>query len=71
MSYNQFSPYHAAARRGAVQGCNNDKKRALAREGVEDFDNTPWFFLTFAVFVALAMSDCIKALPTDVPNLKS
>ena len=42
----------------------------MAREGAEDFDNTPWLFLTFAVLVALDISDCISALPTDVPNLK-
>ena len=53
-----------------MHGCNNDKNRALAREGAEDFDNTPWVFLTFAVLVALEISDCISALPTDVPNLK-
>ena len=53
-----------------MHGCNNDKNRALAREGAEDFDNTPWLFLTFAVLVALEISDCISALPTDVPNLK-
>ena len=53
-----------------MHGCNNDKNRALAREGAEDLDNTPWLFLTFAVLVALEISDCISALPTDVPNLK-
>ena len=52
-----------------MHGCNNDKNRALAREGAEDLDNTPWLFLIFAALVALEISDCISALPTDVPNL--